>query len=103
MAGTPSAAQVAAWRSNVPAEGDPQLTEVIVHVVAVVPSPGLGIEIANAWQREGWSTDWLAEESGIGRRTIINLEGALKTPQIHTLYAAAVALDVPLADLVALL
>jgi len=49
---------------------------------------------------EGWSIDRLADESGVGRHTIINLEGAIKTPRIDTLFAVAVALDVPLGDLV---
>ena len=63
----------------------------------------LGIEIAKVRHEKGWSIDRLAEESGVGRRTIIHLEGALKTPRVDTLYAVAAALDVPLTDLVAVL
>jgi len=63
----------------------------------------LGIEIAKVRHEKGWSIDRLAEESGVGRRTIINLEGALKTPRVDTLYAVAAALDVPLTELVAVL
>lgn len=63
----------------------------------------LGIKIAKVRHEKGWSIDRLAEESGVGRRTIINLEGALKTPRIDTLYAVAAALDVPLTELVAVL
>jgi transcriptional regulator with XRE-family HTH domain len=72
-----------------------------------VPSPyrapklhALGIKVAQIRHEKGWSIDRLAEESGVGRRTIINLEGAIKTPRIDTLYAVAVALDVPLSELV---
>lgn len=61
------------------------------------------MEIAKTRHARGWSIDRLAEESGVGRRTIINLEGAIKTPRIDTLYAVAAALDVPLADLVSVL
>lgn len=75
-----------------------------------MPSPyhapklqALGIKVANERHAKGWSIDRLAEESGVGRRTIMNLEGALKTPRIDTLYAVAAALDVPLADLVSVL
>lgn len=64
---------------------------------------GLGIKVAKIRHEKGWSIDRLSEESGVGRRTIINLEGAIKTPRIDTLYAVARALDVPLADLVAVL
>lgn len=60
----------------------------------------LGIEVARLRHEKGWSIDRLAEESSVGRRTIINLEGAIKTPRIDTLYAVAVALDVRLAELV---
>lgn len=63
----------------------------------------LGIKIAKVRHDKGWSIDRLAEESGVGRRTIINLEGALKTPRVDTLYAVAAALDVPLTELVAVL
>ncbi|MDN4172254.1 helix-turn-helix transcriptional regulator [Nocardioides sp. SOB77] len=59
----------------------------------------LGIEVARLRHKKGWSIDRLAEESGVGRRTT-NLEGAIKTPRIDTLYAVAVALDVRLAELV---
>ena len=45
----------------------------------------------------------MAEESGVGRRAIIKLEGALKTPRSDTLVAVAAALDVLLTDLVAVL
>lgn len=75
-----------------------------------MPSPysapdlmALGIKIAKVRHEKGWSIDRLAEESGVGRRTIINLEGAIKTPRIDTLYAVAAALDVPLTELVAVL
>lgn len=64
---------------------------------------GLGIKVANIRHEKGWSIDRLAEESGVGRRTIINLEGAIKTPRIDTLFAVAAALDVPLTDLVSTL
>ena len=60
----------------------------------------LGIKVANLRHEKGWSIDRLAEESGVGRRTIINLEGAIKTPRIDTLFVVAQALDVRLADLV---
>lgn len=60
----------------------------------------LGIKVANLRHEKGWSIDRLAEESGLGRRTIMNIEGAIKTPRIDTLYEIAAALDVPLADLV---
>lgn len=60
----------------------------------------LGIEVARLRHQKGWSIDRLAEESGVGRRTIINLEGAIKTPRIDTLYVVALALDVRLAELV---
>lgn len=75
-----------------------------------MPSPyrapdviALGMKIAKIRHTKGWSIDRLAEESGVGRRTIINIEGAIKTPRIDTLYAVAAALDVPLADLVSVL
>lgn len=60
----------------------------------------LGILVARIRHEKGWSIDRLADESGVGRRTIINLEGAIKTPRIDTLHAVAAALDVPLRDLV---
>lgn len=60
----------------------------------------MGIKTASLRHEKGWSIGRLAEESGVGRRTIINLEGAIKTPRIDTLYAIAAALDLPLADLV---
>lgn len=63
------------------------------------PSP-LGIEVARLRHRKAWSVDRLAQESGVGRRTIINLEGAVKTPRIDTLYVVAMALAVGLAELV---
>lgn len=74
------------------------------HALAVpcpeAASPGDSYQIRH---EKGWSIDRLAAESGVGRRTIINLEGAIKTPRIDTLYAVAVALDVPLPELVAVL
>ena len=60
----------------------------------------LGVKVANLRHEKGWSIDRLAMESGLGRRTITNIEGAIKTPRVDTLYDVAAALDVPLADLV---
>lgn len=60
----------------------------------------LGHEVARLRHDKGWSIDALADSSGVGRRTILNVEGAAKVPRIDTLYAIARALEVPLADLV---
>jgi len=67
------------------------------------PTPdllSLGIKVATQRRQKGWSVDRLFDESGVGRRTIINLEGAFKTPRVDMLFAVAVALDVPVGDLV---
>ncbi|WP_425485722.1 helix-turn-helix domain-containing protein [Janibacter alkaliphilus] len=61
---------------------------------------GLGHAVARRRQERGWSIDALADASGVGRRTIMNIESAAKTPRIDTLYAVAKALDTPLAQLV---
>jgi transcriptional regulator with XRE-family HTH domain len=63
----------------------------------------LGVEVAKARLSKGWSIDRLAEQSGVGRRTVINIEGAIKTPRLDTLFAVATALEVPLGDLAAVL
>lgn len=56
----------------------------------------LGVEVAKARLSKGWSIDRLAEQSGVGCRTVINIEGAIKTPRLDTLFAVATALEVPL-------
>lgn len=60
----------------------------------------LGHAIACLRQDRGWSIDTLADASGVGRRTIMNIESAAKVPRIDTLYAVAHALDTPLTQLV---
>lgn len=68
-----------------------------------VPNPdyrALGVEIARLRHARGWSIERLAEAAGLGRRSIINLEGAHHEPRIATLWAVAHGLDVQLSDLI---
>ncbi|MBF9335797.1 helix-turn-helix transcriptional regulator [Microbacterium lacticum] len=68
-----------------------------------VPDPdyrALGVEIARLRHARGWSIERLAEAAGVGRRSIINLEGAHHEPRVATLWAIAHGLEVPLSDLV---
>lgn len=73
------------------------------YIVPNVPNPdyrALGVEIARLRHARGWSIERLAEAAGLGRRSIINLEGAHHEPRIATLWAIAHGLDVQLTDLV---
>lgn len=68
-----------------------------------VPNPdyrALGVEIARLRHARGWSIERLAEAAGVGRRSIINLEGARHEPRVATLWAVAHGLDVQLSDLI---
>ncbi|WP_454151205.1 helix-turn-helix domain-containing protein [Microbacterium lacticum] len=68
-----------------------------------VPNPdyrALGVEIARLRHARGWSIERLAEAAGLGRRSIVNLEGAHHEPRVATLWAIAHGLDVELSDLV---
>lgn len=71
-----------------------------------VPNPdyrALGVEIARLRHARGWSIERLAEAAGLGRRSIINLEGAHHEPRVATLWAVAHGLDVQLSDLIKML
>lgn len=47
-----------------------------------------------------WSLDKLADESGVSRKSVINVENAHNVPLLPTLHGLAHGLGVPLADLV---
>lgn len=68
-----------------------------------VPSPdlrALGWAVKQAREEKGWTIERLAEESELGRRTVLTVEAGEKAPNIKTLHALAYALEVPLGQLV---
>lgn len=68
------------------------------------PTPDLrsfGHEVARLRKERGWSIDLLAEKVGVDRRTIINLEGAHKTPRADTIHDLAHALGIGFGPLLA--
>lgn len=68
------------------------------------PAPdldALGRRVANLRAERGWSIDRLAEAAGVGRRTIIQIEGGRVAAKISTLHSIAHGLGVPLVELVA--
>lgn len=71
-----------------------------------IPQPdfaALGHRVAQLRQERGWSLDRLAAESGLDRKTVINLENFHHVPRLPSLHAVAHALGVPLGELVAAL
>lgn len=71
-----------------------------------VPKPdfaAFGHEVAKIRRERHMSLDALAEASGLGRKTVINVENGHKQPKLGTAHALAFALDVPLSDLVRVL
>ena len=69
-----------------------------------VPPPdlrALGWAVKHAREKRGWTIERLAEESGLGRRTVLTVEAGTKSPNIRTLHALAWALEVSLSGLVA--
>ena len=68
------------------------------------PAPdlrALGVAIARLRGEQGRSLDYLAEASGVHRKTIIQIEAGRVAARISTLHGIAHALGVPLGDLVA--
>lgn len=61
----------------------------------------LGWAVKRAREERGWTIERLAEESGLGRRTVLTVESGEKSANIETLHALAWALEVPLSGLVA--
>ena len=59
----------------------------------------LGHRVAALRHGKGWSIDKLADASGVGRRTVITVEGAQKLSRIDTLYAIASGLGLSLSEL----
>ena len=52
-----------------------------------------------AREERGWTVERLAEESELGRRTVLTVEAGEKAPNIRTLHALAWALEVPISVL----
>lgn len=68
-----------------------------------IPDPdygALGHRVAQLRQELDWSLDELADESGLDRKTVINLENSHHIPRLATVHALAHALGVPLGELV---
>lgn len=61
----------------------------------------LGIGIAQLRRERGMSIDYLAEASGVHRKTVIEVEAGRVAAKISTLHGIAHALGVPLPELVA--
>lgn len=62
-----------------------------------------GHQVARLRHQLGWSIDRLAEEAGVSRKTIMNIESASKGLRLSTAHDLAHALGVPLPDLVGVL
>lgn len=63
-------------------------------------SDAVGRRVRTARTAKGWTLDRLAEQSGVSRRMIVNVESGSSNASINTLLRLARALDVTLADLV---
>lgn len=59
----------------------------------------LGQRIRALRQERGWTQDYLAVHTGIGRPFISNLEAGKKEPCLRSLETLAGAFDLPLAEL----
>jgi len=67
--------------------------------VTTIPDPdyrALGIEVAKLRNLRGWSIDRLAEESGVDRKSIMNVEVGRHAARVPTLHSLAHAFGVPL-------
>lgn len=60
----------------------------------------LGAVIAQTRRAQGRSIDYLAEASGVHRKTIIQIEAGRVAARISTLHSIAHAFGVPLPDLI---
>ncbi len=61
----------------------------------------IGRRVRDSRAARGWTLDQLAERSGVSRRMIVNVEAGTSNASIATLLRLATALQVSLADLVA--
>ena len=68
-------------------------------LVEQVPE-SVGRRVRTARTERGWTLDHLAEQSGVSRRMIVNVEAGTSNASIATLLRLASALNVSLADLV---
>jgi len=71
--------------------------------VVSVPNPNyraLGVEVARLRAAKGWSLDKLADESGVARNSVINVEAGRHVVRLPTLHALAHALGTSLSQLV---
>lgn len=60
----------------------------------------IGARVRSARQERSWSLDHLAQESGVSRRLVVDVEQGRANPSVGTLLRLAEALDVSLSSLV---
>ena len=71
-----------------------------------IPDPdyrALGVEVARLRAAKGWSLDRLAAESGVSRKSVINVEAGRHIVRVPTIHSLAHSLGVPLSDLISAL
>jgi len=73
-------------------------------VTLLPPDPhleSLRLELARRRAERGWTYDQLAERTGLGRRTLIEIEQGRTIGSLTTWHALAHALGAPIGDLLA--